>query len=682
MKKCMSCGKDMLNDHPYAKCANEHILCPQCARMGGVKSPNEETYRKGKRRSVNSIIASRCKICQETRLLGPPQHQLDDTSADEYSPYESGAEAEQINEPEPPSPEPEFFDYALVQKHLESDAPLCQVKQGPVNQGGSHFGSQLCHRDAEYWCSDCKINICQNCVETHVPRGRDAVNHRIYPISESEKYKMPSCSYHADENVKYFCNDDGCKVPICDLCVGYHKDHDMMDVYGGMREMNQYIDDTLSQAKMALAKDKDIEASNDVVRGKKMLHVDNLRRCVNLRATTLISIIERSRLALMDKINALERDFATKGGIIAHSTKWEENKLRHMLELHKKLLEKGSTPARTIDLYTFIRNNELKGFGHAKPFRTPRDDDGTRCMRYVFRERKLDDSWTDQTYNVLGELKVADSDRPSIVATISTKSRNDRQTPSLLGCAVLPDNRIVVPDFRNKNIKIIEKRVPIDNKEAEFWLVDEFNGDFENRLEGPCDVAVLPNGNILVADSKKNCIIEFSVNGEMIRKLELDTPKCLVVYGDEIMVVCGDDKVFIPCIKASSFKVVARYQLENCWPHFIAVMRSGEIVVSDIVQNEVYFLTKNFEKRRVYVQKSQAMKLEFPCGITIDHTGHILIADWSNSRIHELSTEGEFIRVLLKPKDGIRHPRAITIDNEGNLVVCESGGVMKTFTYT
>ncbi len=69
-------------------------------------------------------------------------------------------------------------------------------------------------------------------------------------------------------------------------------------------------------------------------------------------------------------------------------------------------------------------------------------------------------------------------------------------------------------------------------------------------------------------------------------------------------------------------------------------------------------------------------ELDFPRGMAVDSTGHILVADTNNGRLQRFSVDGIFLGVIGSKGEGqgeFREPSGIAVDSEGNIYVADTG---------
>lgn len=84
----------------------------------------------------------------------------------------------------------------------------------------------ICKEVVAFLCGSCNINLCGQCVQTHLNKNK-SLKHEILPYtSESVKPKSEAsdCKDHPGKSRHLYCQD--CNVPICSLCLtANHKRH-------------------------------------------------------------------------------------------------------------------------------------------------------------------------------------------------------------------------------------------------------------------------------------------------------------------------------------------------------------------------------------------------------------------------------------------------------------------------
>lgn len=75
-------------------------------------------------------------------------------------------------------------------------------------------------------------------------------------------------------------------------------------------------------------------------------------------------------------------------------------------------------------------------------------------------------------------------------------------------------------------------------------------------------------------------------------------------------------------------------------------------------------------------------QFKFLHSVCTDQWGQIFIGDMNNHRVHLLNHRGEFQGFIVTALDGVMFPQALTIDNQGHLVMREwYNDLVKTFKY-
>lgn len=86
----------------------------------------------------------------------------------------------------------------------------------------------LCTEVVVFLCGSCHVNLCGQCLPTHLDRNKSLKHEILSYTSESvqSKPQAPECQDHPGESRKLYCQD--CNVPICSQCLimtGNHNRH-------------------------------------------------------------------------------------------------------------------------------------------------------------------------------------------------------------------------------------------------------------------------------------------------------------------------------------------------------------------------------------------------------------------------------------------------------------------------
>lgn len=60
----------------------------------------------------------------------------------------------------------------------------------------------------------------------------------------------------------------------------------------------------------------------------------------------------------------------------------------------------------------------------------------------------------------------------------------------------------------------------------------------------------------------------------------------------------------------------------------------------------------------------------FPCSVTNDNSGNVIITDYRGERIHFLDRNGQFLKCII-PLGSLKAPRAVCVVGNGEMIVGE-----------
>ena len=95
---------------------------------------------------------------------------------------------------------------------------------------------KLMIQDSRLECPECRRKHEAKNEEKSFPQNKYLVTQiRKKPEAQEEEQEVvPKCEEHGKELVLY-CREEGCKVPVCPLCVTNHLKHEIMDIDAGIK---------------------------------------------------------------------------------------------------------------------------------------------------------------------------------------------------------------------------------------------------------------------------------------------------------------------------------------------------------------------------------------------------------------------------------------------------------------
>ncbi|XP_067949819.1 tripartite motif-containing protein 2-like [Watersipora subatra] len=225
----------------------------------------------------------------------------------------------------------------------------------------------------------------------------------------------------------------------------------------------------------------------------------------------------------------------------------------------------------------------------------------------------------------------------SFINTVSRKGREPGQLLRPIGICCSKDGCLLFTDYENKCINVF--------KDGSY--IRRFG---QGKLIGPKGIATTPRGSVVVADNKGNQLLEFTITGRLIKKIQS-------VKND----------------KATHF----------AGPHYVAVSQSGDIFVSDFHNHCIKVFDKEGEFQRSFGHHGSGNgQFNAPTGVTIDQNGHVLVSDWGNSRIQIFDEEGSFLSLVDTSAAPLFGPQSIYATLDNRVIVADSGNhCVKVFRY-
>lgn len=251
----------------------------------------------------------------------------------------------------------------------------------------------------------------------------------------------------------------------------------------------------------------------------------------------------------------------------------------------------------------------------------------------------------------------AEETKPPARIKINAKLLSDKQDCDISGMDMLSEDEIVLADYNNRSVKIIDLN---DNT-----IRDELKLKFH-----PYDLTVPKENTIVVTLTNTIQVIKKSHILRLEDSIQFDG-EC---YG----IASNQNKLFVSFVKPSPKIEVLNLQGDVLQtidmrmggrdifkrPRYVAVCPNEKFVyVTDFETDSIVLLSLAGEKSKVF---RDTTVLNGPYGIHVGVDGHVLVCNYGNDNIYEFSADLSKHRSILTKKEGIESPQSIYICDKQN----------------
>jgi sugar lactone lactonase YvrE len=202
-------------------------------------------------------------------------------------------------------------------------------------------------------------------------------------------------------------------------------------------------------------------------------------------------------------------------------------------------------------------------------------------------------------------------------------------------------------------------------------------------LSSPAAVAVDASGNIFIADTSNNQIVEVNAQGAAsvltISGLSsaLSSPKGIAIDGSGNLYIADTGNSRVVMVSPSGGgSVIATGSVTLSSPQGVALDQSGDIFIADTGNNQIVEVTSGGSAAALAITVSSSpASLSSPKGLAVDVSGNLYIADSTNNRIVTVAA-GSTTGVVLSSGGlvpGLSGPSSVAVDRIGNVYIADTG---------
>lgn len=538
----------------------------------------------------------------------------------------------------------------------------------------------LCPKVVVIHCGSCQVNLCAQCLSTHIDRNK-SLKHEIVPYTSQlvkPEAEIQKCQDHPKQQCDLFCQD--CSVPICSRCLtGNHKRHGAVDLeeicettrstvkedLEELRKFRKEYEKVVGESKEELAKyieesDKERDSLKEL--GKQWHQM--IDKVIDKVGKDMDEIIQSDTKCLQDNTEEIQSALQdVKDSIKANEDILQDDRFTRLLSYASKN-----------DAFRIIPSRPAIKTAKIVPVNVK---EGDIIPKLIHFQRSIRTKLPGYSLNRTGD-----------VSSISTKS-------------LLPEPELIATIKTNcKQLKGI-----CHNEDDRVWIygTDEIlrevdiTGTVQNCItaiskNSQKDIAKNKMGEIVFSHLSDECV-NIVREGKISKLLDLSgwIPFGVTFNADDDLMVCmrredyQESKVGI----FSQGKLKKEIQFDETGKPLFSASRNNmyikenanrDICVSDWNACAVIVLKSSGELRFRYTGNlSRSFKQFYPHGIVTDNYCRILVVDRKNDCLHVIDRNGKFLTYITC---SLQDPYVLSIDPDENVWVGEyDTGCVKVIRY-
>lgn len=538
----------------------------------------------------------------------------------------------------------------------------------------------LCPEVVVIHCGSCQVNLCAQCLSTHIDRNK-SLKHEIVPYTSQlvkPEAELQKCQDHPKQQCDLFCQD--CSVPICSRCLtGNHKRHGAVDLkeicettrstvkedLEELRKFRKEYEKVVGESKEELAKyieesDKERDSLREL--GKQWHQM--IDKVIDKVGKDMDEIIQSDTKCLQDNTEEIQSALQdVKDSIKANEDILQDDRFTRLLSYASKN-----------DAFRIIPSRPAIKTAKIVPVNVK---EGDIIPKLIHFQRSIRIKLPGYSLNRTGD-----------VSSISTKS-------------LLPEPELIATVKTNcKQLKGI-----CHNEDDRVWIygTDEIlrevdiTGTVQNCItaiskNSQKDIAKNKMGEIVYSHLSDECV-NIVREGKISKLLDLSgwIPFGVTFNADDDLMVCmrredyQESKVGI----FSQGKLKKEIQFDETGKPLFSASRNNmyikenanrDICVSDWNACAVIVLKSSGELRFRYTGNlSRSFKQFYPHGIVTDNYCRILVVDRKNDCLHVIDRNGKFLTYITC---SLQDPYVLSMDPDENVWVGEyDTGCVKVIRY-
>ena len=494
-----------------------------------------------------------------------------------------------------------------------------------------------------FYCFQCCVFWCDACITGH-NMIRENKEHRTLVLKHVQGEDMLNRTAfcpkknHKEQELKLFCKK--CEVAICNACAATdHKGH-----------ANKLQEETTNvKAVSKLLKQTALERRNEVsklAQNSTEVHkqVADVKSRVQTTADHMTAVIEAQKQGIFNTVDSEAKEWLER-------LELKKSEVENQMKMAESAFEKFEA------LLNRYSNAEVQGF--------------KETVAIIFQEQSAQSSRDIRDPGVVPCFRFTESKN-------LLKMLNNEGIGSVKTVAQHASEPITAPQEQHVRSNPFEAQA--EARRFRSVLTFGQRGSSVGMLKCPWGLAVNDRNEIVVTEFGNHRVSVFSSDRNYLRSFgkfgELYYPTGIVYNNGKILVASRDNhRIQIYSSKGeclSEFVGLKDFHHQLKYPCGLSVAKDGNVIVADTGNKVIKIFSIGGDFLSKFGGECSFVD-PYHC---IQHKNYFVISDWGDHCIKIYDLNGKFLYTI--GKEGVRdgefnHPSLLSVNKEGQLMVCDSG---------
>ncbi|XP_052265753.1 uncharacterized protein LOC127868161 [Dreissena polymorpha] len=251
------------------------------------------------------------------------------------------------------------------------------------------------------------------------------------------------------------------------------------------------------------------------------------------------------------------------------------------------------------------------------------------------------------------------------VMTVKRKSEYNVKIPSdkdqicsITGICSLPSGHVIIADYKNKQVKLLDKSYNVSSH----WDVSTDVSSF------PCDFCQITSSEVAVTLDTAGVQFISIRNGQLVngRKLQLPHNAVGIAHQQGALYITSRTALYHYTLTGTHVKKLYEDTRGSCTVFKCALSPDGEqIFVTNYTYNKLFTLAKNGALLSTFTNSD----LQQPYGLHVTPTGQVLVCGFTSNTVIQVNHKGKKKLATLASKDGVSKPVSVCYNTNTDQVI-------------